>query len=93
MLKLFGHMERMGEERLVKRVYRANVDSNRGRGTPQRRRRDEGKVLLIGGGLSEREGMVLARDKETWGRIGNRSVYMGGFSLLASTFVRSIHLP
>ena len=24
-LKLFGHVERMGEERLVKRVYRANV--------------------------------------------------------------------
>ena len=36
-LKLFGHGERMGEERLVKRVYLANVESNRGTGRPQRK--------------------------------------------------------
>ena len=36
-LKWFGHVERMGEERLVKRVYQANVEGNRGRGGPQRR--------------------------------------------------------
>ena len=29
MLKWFGHVERMGEERLVKRVYLANVEDNR----------------------------------------------------------------
>ena len=36
-LKWFGHVERMGEEMLVERVYRANVEGNRGRGRPQRR--------------------------------------------------------
>ena len=36
-LKCFEHVERMREERLVKRVYRANVEGNRGRGRPQRR--------------------------------------------------------
>ena len=49
MLKWFGHVERMGEERLVKRVYQANVEGNKGRGKPQRRWRDEVKGLLLGG--------------------------------------------
>ena len=30
-LKWLGHAERMGEETLVKRVYQANVEGNRGR--------------------------------------------------------------
>ena len=60
-LKWLGHVERMGEERLVKRVYQANVESNRGRGRPQRRWRDEVKHLLSGRGLNEREGMVYER--------------------------------
>ena len=59
MLKWFGHVERMVEERLVKRVYRANVEGNRGR--------DEVKDLLLGRGLNEREGMRLARDIDAWG--------------------------
>ena len=62
----------MGEERLVKRVYHANVEGNRGRGIPQRRWRDEVKDLLLGRRLSEREGMMLARDRDAWGRM----VYM-----------------
>ena len=39
-LKLFGHVERMREERLVKRGYRATVEGDRWRGRPQRRWRD-----------------------------------------------------
>ena len=57
MLKWFGHIERMEEGRLVKRVNRANVESNTGRGRPQRRWRDKRKDLLLGRGLSEREGI------------------------------------
>ena len=52
---------------MVKRVYKANVEGNRGRGRPQRRWRDEVKDLLLGRGLSEREGMMLARDRDAWG--------------------------
>ena len=33
-LKWFEHVERIGEERLVKRMYQANVEGNRGRGRP-----------------------------------------------------------
>ena len=63
-LKRFGHVEKMGEERLVKRVYQVNVEGNRGRGRPHRRWRDEVKELLIRRGLSEMEGIVLARVRE-----------------------------
>ena len=68
-LKWFGLVERIEEERLVKRVYRANVEGNRERGRPQRRWRDEVKELLIRRGLREGEGMVLARNREAWGRM------------------------
>ena len=57
----------MGEERLVKRVYRAIVEGNMGRGRPRRGWRDEVRDLLLGRGLNEREGMRLARDRDPWG--------------------------
>ena len=36
-LQWFGHIEKMEEERLVKKIYRADVDNNRERGKPRRR--------------------------------------------------------
>ena len=56
----------MGEEKLVKRTYQANVEGNRGRGRSQRKWRDEVKDLLLGRGLSDREGMMLPRDIHDW---------------------------
>ena len=49
---------------MVKRVYQATVVSNRGIGRQQKRWRDEMKELLMGRGLSEREGIMLSRDGE-----------------------------
>ena len=66
-LKWLGHVKRMREERLVRRVYRANVQDNRGGGRPQRRWRYEVKELMFGRGLSEMERMVLTRDRDAWG--------------------------
>ena len=40
-LKWFGHVERMGEERLAKRVYWANVEGNRERETPEKMERPQ----------------------------------------------------
>ena len=66
-LKWFGHMERVGEERLVKRVNRANLECNRGGGRSQRKWRDEVKGLLLRRGLTEREGTMQARGRDAWG--------------------------
>ena len=43
---------------MSKKVYQANVEGNKGRGRPQRKGRDEVKDLLLGRGLSKREGMT-----------------------------------
>ena len=40
-------VERVGEERLVKRVDRTNTDGKRRRGRPHRRRKDELKELMV----------------------------------------------
>ena len=40
-LKGFGHVERMGQERVLKKVYQANMEGNRERRRPQRRWRKE----------------------------------------------------
>ena len=60
---------------MVKRVYRANVEGERRSGRPHRRWRDEVKELLVRRGLCEREEIVLARNRETWGRIGVDKTY------------------
>ena len=47
-LKWVGYVEKVGEKRLVKRVYRPTVKDNRDRGRPQRRWRGEMKDLRMG---------------------------------------------
>ena len=64
-LKLFEYVERMGEK-LVKREYQENLEGNRGRGRPQNRWMDEMKDLLMRRGLCEKDGMMLARDRNVW---------------------------
>ena len=59
----------MREERLVKRFYRANVEGNGGRRKMKRRWRDKMKKLFMRRRLSEREGMVLPRDREASDRM------------------------
>ena len=51
---------------MIKRVCWVNVEDNKGRRRPQRRWRDEVKDLLLERELSEREGMMLARDGVGW---------------------------
>ena len=65
-LKWSGSVERMGEKRLIKIMYQENMEGNRGRGRPQKGWRDRVTDLLLGRRLKEREGMMLARDRDTW---------------------------
>ena len=39
-LRWFGHVERMTDKQLVKKVYKSMMDGDRGRGRPRKRRRD-----------------------------------------------------
>ena len=65
-LKWFGHMERMGEERQLKRIMRARVQGGRPRGRPRTRWRDVLRRDLEGSGLSCEEAAAEARDRDRW---------------------------
>ena len=64
-IKYIGHVERMeGElERLVKKIYRAEVEGNRGRGRPKRRWMDGVKGCLSDRGLTIPEAKECVKDR------------------------------
>jgi len=66
LLKWFGHMERMEGDRLVRRVYEADVEGERGRGRPKRRWLDDVKEALGNRGMGAEEGEERAWDREGW---------------------------
>ena len=72
-LKWFGHMERMSEERLTKKIYVSEVEGTRRRGRPNWRWKDGVKGILSGRGLSMQEGERSARNRVKW----NDVVYRG----------------
>ena len=68
MLRWFGHLERMEEQRVVRRVWEAEGIGRRGRGRPRRRWMDGIKEMLEERGMRVEEGRVLARDRMEWRR-------------------------
>ena len=62
-LRWFGHVERMEGERLVKKIYRAEVEGNRRRGRPRRRWMDAVKGCLSKRGLSIPEAEECVMDR------------------------------
>ena len=63
-LKWFGHVERMGSERMTKRVYMSEVEGQRGRGRPPFRWRDGVRRACAERemGLEETRGVCMDRD-------------------------------
>ena len=69
MLKWFGHMERMENDRMTKRIYIAEVEGNRGRGRPRRRWKDSVRDVLVQRGINMQEGERRASDRAEWKKI------------------------
>ncbi len=67
----FGHVERMEEDRLVKKTTRSNVRGVRPRGRPQTGWLDHVKRALGARGMSVEQGRVLVRDRNEWRAIVN----------------------
>ena len=59
----------MEGEKLVKNIYRAEVEGNRGRGRPRRRWMDRVKGRLSERGLSIPEAEECVKDRREWRRI------------------------
>ena len=65
-LRWFRHIERMGDDRMAKRVYASNVRGVRRRGRPRKCWMDGVKELLARKGLNIREAKVSVQDRNEW---------------------------
>merc|ERR1712002_562519 len=72
-LRWFGHVERMGNERLVKRVYDSEVRGARRRGRPRKSWMNGVNETLVRKGLNIQEARDSVQDRNGW-----RSICRGG---------------
>ena len=63
-MRWYGHMERMSEERLVKRIYRAGVDGMRGRGRPRTRWHDGVRKVIGERGMTIQQAERCVQDRK-----------------------------
>ena len=68
-LRWFGHVVRMSDERLVKKVFDSTVGGFRGRGRPKWRWLDGVRLALGNRGLNLEDGMRVAEDRDEWRRV------------------------
>ena len=65
-LRWFGHDERMGDERMAKRVHESNMRGVRRRGRPRKCWMDEVKEVLAGKGLNIQGAKVSVLYRNEW---------------------------
>ena len=65
-LRWFGHVERMDNERLLKRVVNAEVDGRNARGRRRFGWKEGVKKALSDRGMSMREASERAKDRNGW---------------------------
>ena len=65
-LRWFGHVERMDDERIVKKIYKSEVDGVRAVGRPRMRWMDGVKDILQRRNLTIQDASRLVRDRSEW---------------------------
>ncbi len=65
-LRWFSHVEHMGSERLIKKVYESKVEGQRGRGKPRVRWKDGIERYMSEGGVGWEEGRQLTGNRNVW---------------------------
>ena len=65
-LRLFGHVERMGDYRMARRVLMADVSGVRVRGKPRLGWMDGVKVALGNRGMTVEAARQCAKDRKAW---------------------------
>jgi hypothetical protein len=91
---LFGYLERMNEERLVKRVWKSEVEGSRPRGRPCFSWMNGVQKALRMRDLTVEDARECARDRSAWSMIVNRRVMQAGgadaLAMLAASEVRQL---
>ena len=65
-LRWFGHVERVGDERMAKRAYESDVRGATRRGRPRKCWMDRVKEVLARKGLNIQEAKVSVQDRNQW---------------------------
>ena len=65
-MKLLGHIERMGDERQVRRIMNAEMEGRRPVGRPRTRWKDVIRRDLESSGLSMEQAALESRDRDRW---------------------------
>ena len=73
-LKWFGHVGRMGSERLTKRVYVSDVEGERGRGRPPFRWKDGVRRACAERDIGYGEARTVCLDRDVWRSMTGRIV-------------------
>ena len=73
-MKIAGHVERMGSERLTKRVFMSEVRGERGRGRPPFRWMDGVRKVWAEREMGLEEAKGVCRDRNEWRRMTDRIV-------------------
>ena len=68
-LKWFGHVNRMDDERLARKLFVSEVVGERGRGRPRWRWMDGVGDILRSKGLTVEEGLMMVYDRNDWRRL------------------------
>lgn len=71
-IRWLGHIQRMGNERMVKRIYEAREVSKRKRGRPRNTWKEEVRSALEARGLTWNEVPNLAQDRKEWRKMSKR---------------------
>ena len=80
LLRWFGHVERMGDERMAKRLYESDVRSVRRRGRPRNCWMDGVKEVLTRKGLNIQGAKVSVQDRNEW-----LSICRGGYHAIGES--------
>lgn len=67
----WGHIQRMNEDRMVKKIWEARMGGKRNRGRPRVKWDDEIAKILVKKGKSWEEAKIIARNKKEWKKFVN----------------------
>jgi hypothetical protein len=68
-LRWAGHVLRMGEKRIVWKVFEAEAQGRRPVGRPRQTWEEQVSIMVAGRGINWREARIVAQDRSRWTRL------------------------
>jgi hypothetical protein len=68
-LRWAGHVVRMGEEGIARKVFEAKAQDRRPVGRPRQTWEEQVSIMMAGRGINWREARIVAQDRNRWRRL------------------------